>query len=628
MAPDMDSALGADVLPEGGVRFAVWAPRVETMVLELLGSQVNEHPMARSMDGIHSVTVPHASAGTDYWYRVDAETRRPDPRSRYQAHGVHGPSQIVDPADFSWTDEDWIGIELDDYVIYEIHVGTFTPEGTFLSAIAKLDHLVALGITAVELMPVAAFPGDRNWGYDGVHLFAPQVTYGGPEGLRAFVNACHRRGLVVILDVVYNHLGPEGNYLHAFGPYFTTKYKSPWGEPLNFDDEDSPQVRRYFRDNAVYWLEEFHIDSLRLDAVHAIQDLGARHVLEELNQSFHFAADRLRKKCYLIAESDLNDSRVINPPHRGGHGFDSQWLDDFHHAMHVVLTGRDQAFLGDYRGLPDLKKCLQNGYVYTGQYSAHRRRFHGNSSTQSLDRQFVIFNQNHDQVANTCEGERLVQIVGRDLFHTAALVLLASPFVPMLFMGEEWGEMRPFEYFTDFGDENLARAVTRGRRKEHKGFLGSGRKFQDPQDRSTFTNSRIDWEAPSQPDHAGTLRLYRDLIALRRANPALGVGGRQDSPIEIDEDARWIRQNRKGTDDSLAEILVNFSESRVRVPVSPASQDLELKIWTRDPIYSPATSATPLPARLRAGGREQSLTLVEMDGPSAAIYMTEKRKSS
>ena len=530
---------GARLLDDGRTRFTVWAPNAKRVHLVLgEGSGATEHEMEAHGGGVHELTLHGAGAGTDYRYRLDGKDAVPDPVSRWQPGSVHGPSRVVDPHAFPWTDADWRGVPMADLVIYELHVGTFSEEGTFDGVIPHLRRLRALGVTALEIMPVAEFPGGRNWGYDGVHPYAPQSTYGGPEGLRRLVDAAHEAGLAVILDVVYNHLGPEGNYLGAFGPYFTDKYRTPWGNALNYDDAGSDEVRRYFIDNALYWVSEFHLDGLRLDAVHAIYDFGATHVLQELATSVHALGEQMGRSIVLIAESDMNDPKVVRPATQAGWGMDAQWADDLHHAVHAVLTGERTGYYVDFEGISAIARALETPFVYDGRYSAHRRRRHGAPATGVPNERFVVCIQNHDQVGNRATGDRLTTTLSFEARKLAAALYLLSPYVPMLFMGEEYGETNPFQYFVSHGDPELVDAVRQGRRREFAAF-GWGDEVPDPQSEATFAASKLDHGKREHGEHAAIHALYRALLALRREEPALHPGD-AEARVAYDEEQGWI----------------------------------------------------------------------------------------
>jgi len=511
---------GAVYLGDGRCSFCVWAPRAQTVAVCLTAPRKRLVPLTRGERGYYHGVTAGVEPGSLYFYLLDGEKERPDPASRSQPQGVHGPSQVVDLRAFPRPDYCWPGPARQNLVFYELHVGTFTPEGTFDAVIPRLGELRELGITALELMPVAQFPGSRNWGYDGVYPFAVQASYGGPEGFRRLVDACHRQGLAVFLDVVYNHLGPEGNYLEDFGPYFTDRYRTPWGMALNFDGPGSDEVRRYFIENALFWITEFHVDGLRLDAVHAITDKSALPFLEELAAAVHRRAERLGRRIYVIAESDLNDPRIVRPPALGGFGLDAQWNDDFHHALHALLTGEQDGYYRDFGRLEHLARTFREGYVYTGQYSAYRQRRHGRRLHLTSGAQLVVFSQNHDQVGNRAQGERLSALTSFAGLKLAAAVVLLSPFLPLLFMGEEYGETAPFQYFTSHQDPALAEAVRQGRRKEFAAFAWAG-EVPDPQDEATFRRSRLNYALRREGRHRILREFYRELLRLRRELPPL-----------------------------------------------------------------------------------------------------------
>jgi maltooligosyltrehalose trehalohydrolase len=512
-------AVGPWYLGEGRCRFRVWAPFARSIEVHLLAPEERLIPMAQSARGYYEAVVEGVEPGALYYYRLDGARERPDPASPSQPQDVHGPSQVLDSS-FAWDDDPWFGIPLRQYILYELHVGTFTPEGTFEAIIPHLPELTALGVTAVELMPIAQFPGSRNWGYDGVYPYAAQLSYGGPHGLKRLVQACHRQGLAVVLDVVYNHLGPEGNYLTEFGPYFTERYKTPWGAALNFDGPYSDEVRRFFIDNALFWATEFHIDALRLDAIHAILDHSAQPFLEELALALQGRAEALNRRIYAIAESALNDSRVIRPRALGGFALDAQWNDDFHHTLRVLLTGDRDGYYQDFGQLAQLAKAFREGFVFSGEYSDYRRRRYGNSSRSAPAEQFVVFAQNHDQVGNRMHGERLSQLVSFEALKLAASAVLLSPFIPLLFMGEEYGETAPFQYFISHLDPQLVEAVRRGRREEFAAFDWQGEP-PDPQDVATFRRCQLDHRLRHQGHHRVLLEFYRELLRLRKELPAL-----------------------------------------------------------------------------------------------------------
>ncbi len=537
--------LGATVNGPKGVCFRVWAPGRDSVSVAIISAgRTAEILLSKDTEGYFDGIAEGVRAGDLYFYILDGDYRCPDPASRFQPEGVHGPSQVVDPGEFLWDDYEWRGISPRDLIIYELHTGTFTHEGTFESVIPRLDYLSDLGITAIELMPVAQFPGNRNWGYDGVYPFAPQNTYGGPAGLKKLINEAHKKGLAVILDVVYNHLGPEGNYLGRYGPYFTDRYRTPWGEAINFDGPYSDEVRHFFIDNALYWVDEYHVDALRLDAVHGIFDFSAGHFLRELCDSVHLHAQRLGKEVSVIAESDLNDARIINPPEIGGHGLDAQWNDDFHHALHALITGERGGYFEDFGKMEHLEKAFREGFVYTGQYSRYRKRRHGNSPRDRAAHQFVVFSQSHDQVGNRMAGDRLSRALTFEKLKLAAGVVILSPFLPLLFMGEEYGETAPFCYFTSHSDNDLAKAVSEGRKKEFASF--GWKDVPNPQDEKTFFDSKLNLDLSREGAHGVLYGFYSELIRLRKEIPALRNSIKENMEVRgFDDDKalylrRWI----------------------------------------------------------------------------------------
>ena len=476
--------------------------------------------MVRSGDGYHRLLLSNVEPGTRYCYRLSCDKTRSDPASRLQPEGVHGPSEVVDPS-FPWTDDAWVNPALADYVFYELHAGSFSAEGSLTAVIPRLPYLKELGVTAIELMPVAQFPGRWNWGYDGVYPFAVQNTYGGPRALKQLVNAAHAEGLAVVLDVVYNHLGPEGNYLRDFGPYFTWRSKTPWGDALNFDGPDSDEVRRFFIQNALYWTGECHVDGLRLDAIHAIVDSSARPFVQELSDTIHDFGRRAGRRIHVIAESDLNDVRVVRPQSAGGLGCDAVWSDDFHHSLHAILTGERRGYYQDFGTLDQMAAAYTSGFVYSGQYSQFRRRRHGNPADDGTPGEhFVVCAQNHDQVGNRAQGERLSTLVDFESLKLAAGAVLLSPYLPLLFMGEEYGETAPFPYFTSYGDRDLIEGVRRGRKEEFAEFSWQG-SLPDPQDEDTFRGSRLAPPERQTGRQRVLLEFYRELLRLRREVPAL-----------------------------------------------------------------------------------------------------------
>lgn len=563
---DWQLDLGAHLQQDSSVRFRVWAPRVQALsvVLPLRGG--DPVPLAAEGNGYFSGTVTGIAEGEQYLYLLDGETTRPDPASRFQPEGVHGPSQVVASDRYAWNDAAWKGRPQDDYVIYELHVGTFTPPGTFDGVITRLDYLCDLGITAVELMPVAQFPGERNWGYDGVYPFAPQNSYGGPDGLKRLVDACHTRGLAVILDVVYNHLGPEGNYLNSYGFYVTDRYRTPWGDAINFDGPDSDPVRYFFISNALYWISEYHIDALRLDAIHGIYDFSARHILQELTEAVHRQGEARGQQALVIAESDLNDVRLLNSSETCGHGLDAQWNDDFHHALRALLTGERSGYYADFGRFSDLHKAFSEGFVLSGEYSAFRKRRHGSSSAGILPSQLVVFSQNHDQVGNRMAGERPGAHLSLQQLKLAAATVLLSPYVPLLFMGEEYAESAPFPYFVSHGDAQLVESVRQGRLEEFPASAGQGSP-PDPQAEATFHSAQLDQDQRQRGEQRGLFDFYRDLIRLRKECAPFARLSREGMKVVASEEEQVLVVNRS-VDNFQLICLFNFSD-QTRV-ISPA----------------------------------------------------------
>ncbi len=522
--------------------FKVWAPRPERVDVVLSGRRL---PMHRRADGWWTAQDVAAGPGTDYGFSLDEGPARADPRSCFQPSGSQRASRLVDHGSFRWA-SDWHGRPLPGSVIYECHVGTFSPEGTFTGAIEHLPHLADLGVAAVELMPVAEFPGNRGWGYDAVNLFAPHHRYGTPDDLKRLVDAAHGQGLAVIGDVVWNHLGPSDNYLAEFGPYFTDRYQTPWGEAVNFDGAGSAEVRRFVLDNATMWLRDYRFDGLRVDAVHAIYDTSATHILAALADEVKALAAHAGRPLYLIAESDKNDPGIVAPQAAGGHGLDSCWADDWHHAVHATLTGERSGYYSDYGSLPRLAKALRQAWVYDGEYSAFRDRIQGRSPAGLSGSQFVICTQNHDQVGNRAAGDRTSALLSPARLKIAAALLLTAPFTPMIFQGEEWAAATPFPYFTDHADPVLAEAVRTGRRSEFAAFGWNPADVPDPQSPATFGQARLDWTELGKPAHADVLTWYRDLIRLRRDTPALTDPRFEHVTATCDEAAGTLTIRRPG----------------------------------------------------------------------------------
>ncbi len=600
--------LGAVPLGGGRTSFRVWAPRAERVRLHLLPDGGSERvlELEREPRGYWRLVVEAAPPGTRYTLRLNDGPEWPDPASRAQPLGVHGPSEVVARA-FPWTDGGWRGPRLEEYVFYELHIGTFTPEGTFDAVIPQLDRLRALGITCVELMPVAQFPGERNWGYDGVFPFAVQSSYGGAEGLRRLVDACHARGLAVCLDVVYNHLGPEGQYALDFGPYRNERYRTPWGGAMNFDGAGSDDVRRFFLENALGWIVDFHIDALRLDAVHAILDTSATPFLQELADAVHRVADRVGRHVYLVAESDLNDPRLILPPELGGYGLDAQWCDDFHHALHVLLTGEHDGYYQDFNGVSDLARALRNGYVYTGQHSRYRGRRHGAGARAVPARRFVVYAQNHDQVGNRAQADRLATLVDFASLKLAAAAVCLSPFLPLLFMGEEYGEEAPFQYFVHHTEPDLIQAVREGRKAEFSDFDWQSEP-PDPQGLDTYEAAHLQHALRSDEERQGLTMFYTQLLRLRRALPALARLSKDELDAIPLEESRALYV-RRWCDVDEAVVLLHFGDTDddVTLPLPPGAWHVALD--SADAARPPEAGATDAAASTRRLCSDGQITL-------------------
>lgn len=553
--------IGANYLGNNCCEFRVWSPLRERVAVQILSPEKQLIDLEPDEQGYWSKTVDNIPPGSRYFYQLDGELLYPDPVSYSQPEGVHQASEVIDQSCFIWQDQEWKSIALDELIVYELHVGTFTPEGTFTAIIPRISELLELGINAIELMPIAQFPGNRNWGYDGVYLYAPQHSYGGVEGLKQLVNACHQQGVAVILDAVYNHLGPEGNYLSQFGPYFTDFYRTPWGAAINYDQAYCQGARELIIENALYWFREFHIDSLRLDATDKIFDLGAKPILRELADRVADFSQQQERKFYLIAETDLNDGKLIRSKTVGGYGLDGQWCDDFHHALHTVLTGEDRGYYQDYGRCEDLAKSYRESFVYTWDYSGNRKRSHGESVADCLPHQFVVCSQNHDQIGNRLLGERLTALVSYNALKLAAATVLLSPYIPLLFMGEEYGEPAPFQYFISHSDLNLIEAVRRGRKEEFEAFHLEG-KAPDPQSRETFNQCKLNWQLKREGKHKVLWEFYQVLIRLRRNLPALKLRDRTHQEVQAIEENKLLYFRRWFEDDQVF-CVINFSKNPV-----------------------------------------------------------------
>jgi maltooligosyltrehalose trehalohydrolase len=525
-------------------RFRLWAPWAKRASVVVDGER---YAMEREQHDWWAATIESAHPGSRYGFLLDDDEKPlPDPRSQRQPEGVHGLSELVDHATFRWSDGVWHPPALGSAILYEVHVGTFTLEGTFDAAIGKLEYLHELGITHVSLMPLASFEGDHGWGYDGVALYAPLEAYGGPDAVKRFVDAAHERGLAVLIDVVYNHFGPSGNYTGRFGPYITDHHRTPWGGAVNFEDAGSAEVRAFFIENALMWLRDYHFDGLRVDAIHAFIDRSATHFLEQLDEAVHTLANHTGRRYVVIGESDLNDPRLVTAPEAGGYGLDAQWSDDFHHALWTVLTGERAGYYADFGdgSLANLAKAITEAFVYQGQYSRYRQRNHGRSAIGLPADRFLGFIQNHDQVGNRALGDRLSHVVDLGRVKIAAAMVLLSPFVPMLFAGEEFAASTPFQYFTDFHDKDLGRAVSEGRRKDFAAFGWSPEEVPDPQAEETFSRSKLLWDELEEGVHAEVLNWYRRLITLRKQEIALTSPVLRHVTVRFDEERKWLWMTR------------------------------------------------------------------------------------
>ena len=543
--------------------FSVWAPKARTVAVRI---DSTSYPLQAGERGWWKGRVEEATSGTEYSFEIDGNPI-PDPRSSFQPQGIHGPSQVIDHEEFKWTDAHWQARPLASAIIYELHIGTFTPEGKFLSAIDRLPHLVNLGITHVEIMPVNEFSGSSGWGYDGVDLCAPHHAYGTPDELKQLIDACHAHGIAVLLDVVYNHFGPTGNYLNRFGTYFTEAYHTPWGAAVNLDHKDSLEVRRFLLDNALMWLRDYHFDGLRLDAVHAFYDSSAIHFLEDLSAEVDALSAHLGRYLVLIAESDLNDPRIVTPREAGGFGIDAQWSDDFHHALHTVLTGENKGYYEDFGSLAQLAKALRQAFVYDGIHSPHRKRIHGRPIIGLSGHHFLAYAQNHDQIGNRANGERLSHLVSLGRSKIAAALVLTSAFVPMLFQGEEFGASSPFQYFTHHDDADLGRKVSEGRKGEFAAFGWRPEDVPDPQEAVTFQRSKLRWDELAAEPHSSLLEWHKTLICLRRKHSSLTDGRMEKVEVRFDEAACWIAAKR-----GAIEVVCNLSRERQGIAVGGERQ--------------------------------------------------------
>ncbi len=595
----------------------VWAPLREEVILKIVFPKDLLIPLERIDNGYWKTMVTGLSPDAQYLFRLGGNRERPDPASHYQPAGVHGPSQVINHHPFEWQDEAWKGLDVSEMIIYELHVGTFSAEGTFDAIIPRLREIREIGINAIEIMPVGQFPGERNWGYDGVHLFAVQNSYGGPNALKRLVDACHQAEIAVILDVVYNHLGPEGNYLWDFGPYFTDRYVTLWGNAINFDGPYSDEVRNFFIENALYWLSDYHIDALRLDAVHAMHDMSAKPFLQELAERTKAFAEERKKPHHLIAESDLNDARVIRPRELGGYGLDVVWCDGYHHAVHSLLTGEGGGYYVDFGSAHHLVKAIREGFAYSGEFSLFRKRRHGSRSTDRPGRQFVVFSQNHDQVGNRMLGERLSRLINFEGLKLCAGLIILSPYVPLLFMGEEYAEEAPFLYFVSHSDPDLIAAVRTGRRKEFESFKWKGEP-PDPQDLQTFLQCRLNCESRTEGQRAILLEFYKTLIRLRKDTPCLSSPDKSRMKVHGWDDLKTIlvkRWNKGRTSRVLCLFNLNEKDVSLTITDSVPTGSWKKKLDSSEAIWNgPATLLPP------ALDHERPVTL---KAHSFAVYVAE-----
>lgn len=569
-----DRSLGLSFNSSGTAEVLLWAPFAKQVELLVDGKAVAN--LEQGEQGYWKIITGDLKPGDQYQFRLDGVKQLPDPTSLSQPEGVHGPSEAVDLAGFTWKDQAWKNIPLQEYILYELHTGTFTPEGTFEGIESKLSYLKDLGVNAIELMPLAQFPGNRNWGYDGVQPFSVQNSYGGARELQKLIDACHAKGIAVIVDVVYNHLGPEGNYLGDFGPYFTDKYHTPWGNAINFDDSGCDGVRRYFIENALMWFRDFHVDALRLDAVHAIKDFSPVHIVQELKMRVNELMEKTGRRHYLIAELDLNDNRFINPLDQHGYGMDAQWLDEFHHALRITAGGEPTGYYSDFNGISHLAKSYKDAYVYDGQFSPHRNKTLGVKADHNPGEQFVVFSQNHDHIGNRMLGERSSRLMGFEMQKVMAAAVICSPFLPMLFMGEEWSETNPFLYFVSHTDPQLAEAVRKGRKAEFAAFQSSA-EAPDPMAEDTFWRSKLQWELLNMEPHQTMFNYYRQLIALRKNHPVLKDLNRKQLSVQHNEEKKVLIL-RRWNDEQQVMCMMNFSESAQAVIV-PAESSTWIKLF-------------------------------------------------
>jgi maltooligosyltrehalose trehalohydrolase len=588
---ELKMKIGSNYLGNGRCEFTVWAPTRDEVAVQIVSPSPRLLPMQKDEWGYFKVVAEDIEPGTLYFYKLSGELDRPDPASHSQPNDVHGSSEVVEHSKMNWTDAGWSGIPLEEMILYELHVGTFTPEGTFEAIIPRLKELYEFGVNAIELMPIAQFPGNRNWGYDGVFPYAAQHSYGGFEGLKKLVDAAHQQGIAIVLDVIYNHFGPEGDCTSDYGPYLTSSYKTAWGDAINFDREYSYGVRNYFIENALYWFEKFHIDALRLDASDHIYDIGVKYFLQELAENVDALSKKQGRKLYLTAENDLSDTKIICPIESGGYGIDAQWNDAFHHCLHTLLTGEDSGYYEDYGTCEQMAKAFKQGFVYSGQYSPFRKKFHGSDSSTIPGHQFVVFTQNHDQVGNRALGDRLTHLVSFEALKLAAAVLLLAPNVPLIFMGEEYAEDAPFLYFVSHTDPKLVEVVREGRKKDFADFQIEG-EFIDPFSEDTFHKCQLNWEKRQDGKHKVMLELYQHLIQLRRTIPALKNLDKHNLEASAIEEDKLMFLHR-WTQNSQIFCIMNFSNKDVTFKATPPSGNWQKTLDSSEPKWMGSGSILP-----------------------------------
>lgn len=612
---------GVNYLGNSHCQFSVWAPLIDNVTLHIVSPKERFLSMTKDEEGYFHTEVKDILAGAKYFYRLDGENDVPDPASHFQPEGVHGPSQVIDHRGYNWKDQNWRGMPLREMIMYELHVGTFTPEGVFEAIIPRLDEIAAIGINVIELMPVSQFPGNRNWGYDGVFPYSVQNSYGTPEQLKRLIEECHHRGIAVILDMVYNHLGPEGNYFGKYGPYFTDKYSTPWGDAINYDGAYSDAVRDYFSDNALFWFKYYHLDGLRLDAVHAVFDTEAVHFWEYTSEKVKKLSQKEGKSFYLIAESDFNSSHVVKLPEVGGFGFNAQWLDDFHHAIYVLLDKEGHKFYEDFGRMEQFAKAIKEGYVHSGDYVKARKRKHGKSSAGIPGDRFIAFTQNHDLIGNRVLGERMSVLISFEGLKLAAAAVLLSPYIPLLFMGEEYAEDTPFFYFVSHSDPELVEAVRKGRKEEFADFKWEG-ESPDPQSEETFEASKLQWQKRKEGKHQVMLAWYKELIQLRRSHPALHNFDKNFLWVNIIQNKvlsleRWDEDDRFLCLFNLADQSVNFTYYDTTYTWKKVLDSTEVR-WRETNAANQKEEKGGYPARL---GANTSLALQPW---SVTLYQAEK----